>query len=366
MAQYKIGTVTVTNASVEITGLGTLWVTAGLSAGDFFKIDDRSPVYQISAIESETHLHLTAVYSEASGDGLSYCIVTDFTAITNYPMIFEGDMDWPDIYNKFLTLLSGHLLQTILTTQGDLPYASAANILARLPKGTARQVLAQNVALTAPEWVASLQSILTTQDDIIYASAANMPANLNIAEQRLVGRITGGHIAGLTESQIRTLLALSTTDGPTFDHLHLTSGQIGFPAVQVASADANTLDDYEEGTWTPIVDPTGTATYTTQTGTYVKVGKLVHIRATLSINLIGTGNTTTLGGLPFTCGAITPIDVGFWSSLAVSTIAIGGYIVPASTGINFTGQVGSDVSCDNAIAIFGNSARIDISGTYTI
>ncbi len=34
--------------------------------------------------------------------------------------------------------------------------------------------------------------------------------------------------------------------------LPLGSGQITFPATQNPSADANTLDDYEEGTWTPV------------------------------------------------------------------------------------------------------------------
>src|SRR3990167_662961 len=52
-------------------------------------------------------------------------------------------------------------------------------------------------------------------------------------------------------------------------------GQIAFPASQSASAGGNTLDDYEEGTWTPAVG--GTATYTTQIGRYVKIGKMVWI-----------------------------------------------------------------------------------------
>lgn len=69
------------------------------------------------------------------------------------------------------------LLHT-LTTQGDLPYATADATWARLAKGTARQVLAMNSGATAPEWVASLQSLLTTQGDIVYASAANTPARL--------------------------------------------------------------------------------------------------------------------------------------------------------------------------------------------
>jgi hypothetical protein len=49
----------------------------------------------------------------------------------------------------------------------------------------------------------------------------------------------------------------------------LAGGGLKFPAVQVASADANTLDDYEEGTWTPSVG--GDATYTSQLGIYIKI-----------------------------------------------------------------------------------------------
>ena len=44
-------------------------------------------------------------------------------------------------------------MEEILTTQGDLVYASSANTPARLAKGTPSQVLAINAGATAPEWV---------------------------------------------------------------------------------------------------------------------------------------------------------------------------------------------------------------------
>ncbi len=68
--------------------------------------------------------------------------------------------------------------QSILTAQADLLYASAANTLARLAKGTARKILQMNAGATAPEWVASPQSVLTAQADLLYASAANTLARL--------------------------------------------------------------------------------------------------------------------------------------------------------------------------------------------
>src|ERR1035437_6156036 len=56
------------------------------------------------------------------------------------------------------------------------------------------------------------------------------------------------------------------------------AGQIKFPATQNPSSDVNTLDDYEEGTWTPIIGG-GTSesgqSYDNHTGRYVKIGNLV-------------------------------------------------------------------------------------------
>ena len=61
---------------------------------------------------------------------------------------------------------------------------------------------------------------------------------------------------------------------------------------------ANTLDDYEEGTWTPSIG--GNATYTTQAGNYIKVGAMVLAHFRLGINAKGTGSTVgAISGLPF-------------------------------------------------------------------
>jgi len=48
---------------------------------------------------------------------------------------------------------------------------------------------------------------------------------------------------------------------------------ITFPATQSASTDANTLDDYEEGTWTPVVNGTSLSS----AGWYVKIGRNVYV-----------------------------------------------------------------------------------------
>ena len=79
---------------------------------------------------------------------------------------------------------------------------------------------------------------------------------------------------------------------------------ITFPATQSASSNANTLDDYEEGTWTPTFTFGGTAhdgTYSYQSATYTKVGRLVTVTGIVGINSAGTATgDARITGLPFT------------------------------------------------------------------
>lgn len=81
---------------------------------------------------------------------------------------------------------------------------------------------------------------------------------------------------------------------------------ISFPATQSASSDANTLDDYEEGTWTPYISfGFGTAgqTYSNQQGYYTKIGNLVTATCYASLSNKGSSvGTARLEGLPFTVG----------------------------------------------------------------
>jgi len=90
----------------------------------------------------------------------------------------------------------------------------------------------------------------------------------------------------------------------------LASGQvlsvngIQFPATQSASSDANCLDDYEEGSWTPSLEGTvsaGTATYSLRTGTYVKIGRYVFLQMFVIFSSAHTGTgALKIGNFPFT------------------------------------------------------------------
>ena len=85
---------------------------------------------------------------------------------------------------------------------------------------------------------------------------------------------------------------------------------IAFPATQSASSDANTLDDYEEGTFTPTLAggfSSGPTSYLQRTGSYTKVGRFVYFQ--LDMDAAGaTANAShvQISGLPFT--SMTPQD----------------------------------------------------------
>lgn len=66
------------------------------------------------------------------------------------------------------------------------------------------------------------------------------------------------------------------------------------------TAAANTLDDYEEGTWTPTDSSGAGLTLSVSGANYVKVGTLIHVNAYLNFPSNSNGAGARLGGLPFT------------------------------------------------------------------
>lgn len=108
----------------------------------------------------------------------------------------------------------------------------------------------------------------------------------------------------------------------TEEFVLLQKGQLKFPVTQNPSTDPNTLDDYEEGTWTPVVDA-GTqgnlsVTYHSQGGQYIKVGRLVYIY--LGLNFTPTYTTASgeliISGLPFPATNESALAVSYFSGKA--------------------------------------------------
>jgi len=150
-----------------------------------------------------------------------------------------------------------------------------------------------------------------------------------------------------------------------------TSGAgITFPATQSASSNANTLDDYEEGTFSPVVQGSsnaGTATYSTQVGQYTKIGN----RVFYNLRIFYTGGTGTgdirVGGLPFTSNSTQAGAVG--SIYAENLAGTAGYVFVTIVIPNVTYLTIDQAAVGGGAAIataYDAAANIDISGHYFV
>jgi hypothetical protein len=123
-------------------------------------------------------------------------------------------------------------------------------------------------------------------------------------------------------------------------------GGIEFPATQVASANANTLDDYEEGTWTPGITRASTSPSLTvsNSGRYVKIGKQVTIWGTITITAVAAQGTNVwiIASLPFTMGGQRGA-MGSASSFSATRIGSSANITAVGDAI-----VGNYLYCQNA------------------
>jgi len=141
---------------------------------------------------------------------------------------------------------------------------------------------------------------------------------------------------------------------------------ITFPATQSASTDANTLDDYEEGTFTPAISSGsgGPVVLSTASGQYTKIGNVVNFRLRVTVSNANTaGGAINITGLPFTCS----------STIAERTRVISADIsnVTGSTtdsiGGSFIGNGGTQLSVLTTIqanVVLTNTSSMDFNGTY--
>ena len=152
---------------------------------------------------------------------------------------------------------------------------------------------------------------------------------------------------------------------------------VAFPASQSASANANTLDDYEEGTWTPVIaalstqSPSGQS-YSHQVGVYTKIGRMVHVSCKVDLTAKGTlSGFLILNGLPFTVGSSTGNRGGGscpqWGSTATSLVFCSVY-PSEGTGFGYIRGAGSATATLAGLQTgdIGNSSWFYMTMTYVV
>ena len=144
---------------------------------------------------------------------------------------------------------------------------------------------------------------------------------------------------------------------------------IAFPATQSASSDANTLDDYEEGSWTPVINFGGAAgitTYSAQNGKYTKIGNLVTVTCYISISAksAATGNAS-LVGLPFSTSTSASYQTSYiYMSANSITGAPMTFMSPGATLVNLGQTNGSTGFVDLTNTNFSNGGDFIFQTSY--
>jgi len=143
---------------------------------------------------------------------------------------------------------------------------------------------------------------------------------------------------------------------------------IAFPATQSASNDANTLDDYEEGTFTPTLsfdNVTTGITYNVQKGRYTKVGRLVTVFFAIGLTSKGSATGAARISLPFASDEYgQPNLPGYTGFLGYTNLGTVGFIVGNSgaAGLPFSTSTNAYLTNSN----FANDSFLVMTTSYNV
>lgn len=228
-----------------------------------------------------------------------------------------------------------------------------------------------------PTTIPTAGQVFDPTDDVDWMNAAEW----HQLRDELIAALTElGTLPKGAAADVKTLLAsLAPKASPVFTGdvtiptITLSGGQIKFPATASPSADTNTLDDYEEGTWTPAITFGGASvgvTYAAERGGfYTKIGDRVCLTGSFKLTSKGESvGDAVITGLPFTVinawGADPPpalkMDNIAFANVFQGKTNEGGAIVTlyeVTEGGVMTALTDAD---------FANDSRIAISITYKI
>lgn len=177
----------------------------------------------------------------------------------------------------------------------------------------------------------------------------------------------------------RAATVSSLADTGLLDISGASAGQIQFPATQNASANANTLDDYEEGTFNPTLDTDsvgfGAVTYNaSRFGIYTKIGRLVTFSlrlATDSVTIGSASGNVIVGGLPFTASSagVQAVTISYSQAWTTSN-PTSSLVLPSTTSLGtYFRSTSASASTNTLVANVATGAAandVAISGSYIV
>jgi hypothetical protein len=142
-----------------------------------------------------------------------------------------------------------------------------------------------------------------------------------------------------------------------------------FPGTQVTSSDANTLDDYEEGAWTPgVTVGSGSVSLNTSSGVYTKIGRMVTATGYLNVSSSTGSGFLRITNLPFTCSnsdaAAGPASFYYDVLNASPGQPLMGYVVKNTTYILIESD--SSGSGIDAAGVLATGSIIKVTVTYIV
>jgi hypothetical protein len=151
-----------------------------------------------------------------------------------------------------------------------------------------------------------------------------------------------------------------------------------FPATATVSTDPNTLDFYQEGTWTPVLSfggaTTGIIYGAIRYGHYTRIGNRVFFTCYFVLSSRGSAaGVPGVTGLPFSVSSAANGGINavvLWTSgISVMNGIVNAYTDTGTNGISFDARpTNSDAGAAFAVTNghFSNTAALMLSGSYTV
>jgi hypothetical protein len=336
----------VTNAIGALNYKGT-WNATTNTPTITSSVGVKGDYYQVSVAGSTT---INGISNWGVGD------VIAFNGVVWQRIEGGADLNGVNLSVSGTTTLSGLTASTALALNAGKDVVSVTNT------GTDNNVLSTSPSITTPRVITSIND--TNGNELIGVTATASAVNeITMANAATTNSPTISATGSDTNIDIR--FEPKGTGDVTVVTGNLvigTSGKgIDFSATASGSGTMTSelLTDYEEGTWTPSLG--GNTTYTSRSGTYVKIGRQVTAYFLVQVNTLGTGSATTISGLPFTSGADNLRGMGsitYFDSIATSNSWVSPYVGSNGTDITFLGQNAIDTTSVDAVSIFTNSAYI--------